>query len=505
MEVRRELSSGPLADPLSDEAAVPPEAPGGPRGHGETASPPGSSSSLCHRERRQLFERQLSSASASTAAPEIDMPNLRALASAGLPEKIRAVAWKLLLGYLPPRRCEWAATLAEKRGRYAEFCSSFVVAAPGGDGGGSAPRAFPTGGEEEGVRGGGGDDHPLSQAPDSRWGSFFRDADLVAQIARDVARTHPGMHFFRKSGGSTGRASRRSEMARALLVFAKLNPGLSYVQDMNEVLAPLFYHCALEEEEEEGGGGGEGTPEAGAEAATTATATAAAAEGGTSNPLSSSLPAPPALSPPSRAEADAFWCLVALMGDFRDNFLADLDRSPAGVAGSLARVERALRAADPALAAHVLDRNGMSPHFFAFRWVSLLLTQEFELPDVARLWDYLLAVSGGGGEGAGGERGGGGAGGERRGGGGGGSDGSSLTRPEALARLCAAMLLRAREPLLRGDFAANLKLLQRYPPALADVRELLAIAGSLPAGVGRDGGSVGGAEGGEGGGGGGGG
>ena len=67
------------------------------------------------------------------------------------------------------------------------------------------------------------------------------------------------------------------------------------------------------------------------------------------------------------------------------------------------------------------------------------------------------------------------------------------------------MRLRAREPLLRGDFAANLKLLQRYPPALADVRELLAIAGSLPAGVGRDGGSVGGAEGGEGGGGGGGG
>lgn len=36
------------------------------------------------------------------------------------------VAWKLLLGYLPPRCGEWGAALDEKRRRYAEFCS-FVV------------------------------------------------------------------------------------------------------------------------------------------------------------------------------------------------------------------------------------------------------------------------------------------------------------------------------------------------------------------------------------------
>ena len=477
MDDMRELSSS-LADPLSEAAAESPlETPGCPnRGNvGDASSLP---QPLSHRERRQLFERQLSSTSASTSfsgkeeEPMIDMPNLRALASSGLPETTRAVAWKLLLGYLPARRSEWAQTLAERRGRYADFCSSFVIAAP----------------EEEEEKGGGGsgggeDDHPLSQAPESRWCSYFKDADLIAQIARDVARTHPGMHFF---GGSSGggeerrkkRSSRRSEMARALLVFAKLNPGLAYVQGMNEVLAPLYYHCALEE------GGGEEEEGDGEETAGTEATTATEHEG-TNDPLSSSLPLQPSLSPPSRAEADSFWCLVALMADFRDNFCAELDRSSAGVAGSLARVERALRAADPALAAHVLDRNGVSPHFFAFRWVSLLLTQEFELPDVARLWDYLLAVSGGGGgEGEGGER-------ERereREGEGEGERENSLTRPEVLARLCAAMLLRAREPLMRGDFAANLKLLQRYPPALADVRELLAIAEALPAGVGRDGG-----------------
>ena len=34
-------------------------------------------------------------------------------------------------------------------------------------------------------------------------------------------------------------------MKRLLFVFAKLNPGLTYVQGMNEVLAPLYYTYSL--------------------------------------------------------------------------------------------------------------------------------------------------------------------------------------------------------------------------------------------------------------------
>lgn len=32
-------------------------------------------------------------------------------------------------------------------------------------------------------------------------------------------------------------------MCRALFIFAKLNPGLTYVQGMNELYAPLYYLC----------------------------------------------------------------------------------------------------------------------------------------------------------------------------------------------------------------------------------------------------------------------
>ena len=33
----------------------------------------------------------------------------------------------------------------------------------------------------------------------------------------------------------------------------------------------------------------------------------------------------------------------------------------------------------------------MNPQFYSFRWLTLLLSQEFDLPDVIRLWDCLFA------------------------------------------------------------------------------------------------------------------
>jgi hypothetical protein len=36
-------------------------------------------------------------------------------------------------------------------------------------------------------------------------------------------------------------------------------------------------------------------------------------------------------------------------------------------------------------------RCEISPQYFAFRWISLLLTQEFELHRIYRLWDAILA------------------------------------------------------------------------------------------------------------------
>jgi hypothetical protein len=87
----------------------------------------------------------------------------------------------------------------------------------------------------------------------------------------------------------------------------------------------------------------------------------------------------------------------------------------------------------------------VNPQFYAFRWITLLLTQEFSFFDSIRLWDSLLSNP----------------------------DGPL----EILLRVCCAMLLCQRSRLLAGDFTTNLKLLQHYPAI--DIQHLLWVADDL--------------------------
>ena len=50
----------------------------------------------------------------------------------------------------------------------------------------------------------------------------------MEQIDRDVMRTHPDMHFF--SGESAEAEEHSRDMKRGLFMYAKLNPGLRYIQ-----------------------------------------------------------------------------------------------------------------------------------------------------------------------------------------------------------------------------------------------------------------------------------
>ncbi|KAG1661850.1 hypothetical protein FOA52_011617 [Chlamydomonas sp. UWO 241] len=101
---------------------------------------------------------------------------------------------------------------------------------------------------------------------------------------------------------------------------------------------------------------------------------------------------------------------------------------------------------DPVVWKHIEVTSKVDPHFFAFRWITLLLSQEFDLPDTLRLWDAILADPHG--------------------------------RADALLRVCCAMVVHVRGTLLQGDFSIIVKTLQRYP--LVDVDVLLALAASYP-------------------------
>jgi hypothetical protein len=76
-------------------------------------------------------------------------------------------------------------------------------------------------------------------------------------------------------------------LARILFIFAKLNPGVCYVQGMNEILAPIYYIFASD----------------------------------------------PHPSFAGYAEQDAFYCFTNIMSEIRDIFVESLDSSDLGIRG----------------------------------------------------------------------------------------------------------------------------------------------------------------------------
>lgn len=95
------------------------------------------------------------------------------------------------------------------------------------------------------------------------------------------------------------------------------------------------------------------------------------------------------------AEADAFYCFQNLMSEIKDIFIRTLDNSDCGIGmlcvfkcnehlltveAVLHRFHSRFRDMDPELYRHVVEELAIKPQFYAFRWISLLLSQEFSLP-----------------------------------------------------------------------------------------------------------------------------
>ncbi|XP_043214609.1 TBC1 domain family member 13-like isoform X2 [Amphibalanus amphitrite] len=369
----------------------------------------------------------------------ICLKSLRKFCFQGIPVENgrRALCWKLLLNYLPPSRLAWDEALDGQRCAYRRFVREMVVRPGGAAGGSAAARVDVT-----------EHDHPLSDQPNSQWQTFFKDNDVLGQIDKDVRRLCPDISFFQQptefpcqevvcgdyherlhervqrvylDSASVCRvglgmqtkvdAKRRQQehdyvalpggqeahwevVERILFIYAKLNPGQSYVQGMNEIVGPIYYTFA-------------------------------------SNPDARWR---------EHAEADTFGVFTNLMSEIRDFFIKTLDDSHSGINFRLRLLMERLHHHDPHLAVR-LKVQQLYPQYFAFRWMTLLLSQEFTLPDVIRIWDSLFADE---------------------------------KRFDFLTEVCCAMMIQVREQLMSGDFAHNMKLLQNYPPL--EIRTVLAKA-----------------------------
>ncbi|XP_014669865.1 PREDICTED: TBC1 domain family member 13-like isoform X2 [Priapulus caudatus] len=279
------------------------------------------------------------------------------------------------------------------------------------------------------------EDHPLNPNPDSQWVAYFKDNDVLVQIDKDVRRLCPDIGFFQRAtefpcqdvvnaaemetlrkrvdcsvlqshtvmknrqGAYNWKSSKKSTVEydllpdgkeahwevveRILFIYAKLNPGLAYVQGMNEIIGPIYYIFASDSEREWS----------------------------------------------EHAECDAFFCFTNLMSEIRDNFIKSLDDSAHGIGNMMMQLMNRLQLHDPDVGSLMVTQD-LKPQYFSFRWLTLLLSQEFPMPDVIRVWDSLFADS---------------------------------KRFDFLIDVCLAMLLLIRDDLLKNDFSSNMKLLQRYP------------------------------------------
>ncbi|OWM71751.1 hypothetical protein CDL15_Pgr005939 [Punica granatum] len=317
-------------------------------------------------EKRSDLEHELSQ-------QEINLEKLQRIANKGLPDGggLRATTWKLLLGYLPPSRDLWEKDLTENRSKYAKLKEE-LLSSPSDFAQSRGENTTPAEEVETDTTDGplqrrkiSPEDHPLSVGKASAWSQFFQEA-----------------------------------MRNILILFAKLNPAIRYVQGMNEVLAPIYYVFSTDPNEQNA----------------------------------------------ANAEADSFSCFVRLLSDSVDHFCQQLDNSAGGILSTLSRLSELLKENDEELWRHLEYTTKVQPQFYAFRWITLLLTQEFSFQSILRIWDSLLS--------------------------------NPFGVQDMLLRVCCAMLLCLKGRLLSGDFIANLKLLQHYPTDI-NLDHLLNVATEL--------------------------
>jgi len=350
-------------------------------------TPPETPEEKLAKERRMkrvaMFER-LAQAKEEIAGPRINMKKVRELSMEGLPDDLRPIYWRLLLNYLSDDRSQWDKELSAKRELYWSWQRDLPVDP-------HENNATETSNSVIEVV-----DHPLNTSQTSQWNQFFIDTATRQEIEKDVHRTFPHLNFFQQGqpeedeNGKILINPHYRALRSILFIWAKLNKGIAYVQGMNEILGPIYYVFATDPNESER----------------------------------------------QYAEPDAFFCFTNLMSEIRDNFCSVIDSY--GIKSRMNELNDLLRQKDYQLWEN-LEQKQLNPQFYSFRWLTLLLSQEFELPEVIRLWDTLFGDS---------------------------------KRFQHLLYICLSMLISLRKELIAGDFAENVKMLLAYPNP--DIPELIA-------------------------------
>lgn len=146
-------------------------------------------------------------------------------------------------------------------------------------------------------------------------------------------------------------------------------------------------------------------------------------------------------------EADSFFCFSNLMGEISDCFAQKMDNYMLDTHNTIGRFQALLATLDGDLFVSFYKKS-LDPRFYALRWLSLLFSQEFNLPDVLRLWDSLFGD-------------------EKR------EDGNG----DFLLFFACALVINIRSDIIDADFGIVLHTLQNYP--MEDILKIIMMAKEL--------------------------
>jgi len=288
----------------------------------------------------------------------MDRTELIKLTERGLPDdlpELRSLIWKINLGYLPSDWNQWNRYLESKRIAYKKYRENIYKIL-----------------EKE---------LELLKDYDKMTKEEKNEMDkkthklILEQICKDTNRTHTEMNFFIKPVDNKTVFTEKEiieltekkrnctlnnindtykinivlthadVLSRILFMYSKFEPNISYVQGMNELLAPIYYVFSFDRENDE------------------------------------SI---------DDVEVDSFWCFFNLMYILKDLFDKNKDKKQNGIKSKANKLKKMLKVVDKHLSEY-LDKLKFDFSIFAFRWISLMFSQDFDMLDILRIWDYLLS------------------------------------------------------------------------------------------------------------------
>ena len=286
--------------------------------------------------------------------------NLQIFSENGLPDEIpilRSIVWKINLGYLPINNEEWEKILEDKRNSYFYYKDIFKKKLL----------------EEYNLY------HNYDKISKEEKEKLDKKTNklLLEQICKDVNRTHNQMDFFFKPTDENNILSQKElieimdnrrncsmkdindiykinikethadVIVRLLFIYSTFFPDISYVQGMNEIIAPIYYIFSFDK----------------------------------TYGVETNI---------ENIEGDTFWTFNSLMSKIGDNFNREKDNENTGINIKIKQLKKMLQILDLQLFEH-FDKFKVEYYTFAYRWFILFFSQEFIMIDILRLWDFLFA------------------------------------------------------------------------------------------------------------------